>query len=52
MTKYYIVVTYDVCVHNNLYENMNEYPIDMSINIDQQISEFAKMNGCSFTKVI
>lgn len=23
MTKYYIAVTYDVCEHNNLYEDMN-----------------------------
>ncbi|MFD1850780.1 hypothetical protein [Oceanobacillus bengalensis] len=51
MTRNYIAVTYDVCNHNNLYEDLNEYPLDMSIDIDKQIREFAKMDVAPLIKV-
>lgn len=51
MTRYYIAVTYDVCEHNNLYEDMNEYPLDLSIDIDKQVREFAKVDIAPIIKV-
>ncbi|WP_404448044.1 hypothetical protein LG307_03240 [Sutcliffiella horikoshii] len=51
MKKYYLAVTYDVCEHNNLFEDMNEYPLDMSIDLDKQISKFAKMDVAPLVKV-
>ncbi|RDW17662.1 hypothetical protein [Oceanobacillus chungangensis] len=51
MTQYYIAVTYDVCERNNLYEDMNEYPLDMSIDIDKQVREFAKTDVAPIIKV-
>jgi len=51
MTRYYIAVTYDVCEHNNLYEDMNEYPLDLSIDIDKQVREFAKVDVAPIIKV-
>ena len=51
MARYYIAVTYDVCEHNNLYEDMNEYHLDLSIDMDKQIREFAKMDIAPIVKV-
>lgn len=51
MTQYYIAVTYDVCEHNNLYEDMNKYPLNLSIDIDKQISVFAKNDVAPLIKV-
>ena len=51
MTRYYIAVTYDVCEHNNLYEDMNEYPLDLFIDIDKQIGEFARTDVAPLIKV-
>ncbi|MBM7601027.1 hypothetical protein JOC34_003448 [Virgibacillus halotolerans] len=51
MGQYYIAVTYDVCEHNNLYEYMNEYHLDLSIDMDKQIREFAKMDVAPIVKV-
>lgn len=51
MKEYYLAVTYDVCEHNNLYVDMNEYPLDMSIDLDEQISKFAKMDVAPLVKV-
>ncbi len=51
LTRYYIAVTYDVCEHNNLYEDMNEYPLDLSIDIDKQVREFAKTDVAPLIKV-
>lgn len=35
MKKYYFSVTYEVCEHNNIYLDMNEYNLDL----DKQIRE-------------
>ncbi len=51
MKKYYLAVTYDVCEHNNLFEDMNEYPLDMSSDLEKQISKFAKMDVAPLVKV-
>lgn len=51
MKEYYLAVTYDVCEHNNLFEDMNEYPLDMSIDLEKQISKFAKMDVAPLVKV-
>lgn len=42
MKTFYLAVTYDVCAHNHLFEDMNSYPLDLSINLDEQIRDFAK----------
>lgn len=51
MTRYYIAVTYDVCEHNNIYEDMNEFLLDLSIDIDQQIRELAKTDVAPLVKI-
>ncbi|RST57039.1 hypothetical protein D5F11_024815 [Siminovitchia terrae] len=51
MTRYYIAVTYDVCGHNNLYEEMSEYALDSSADMDKQIKEFAKIDFAPLIKV-
>jgi len=44
-------VTYEVCEHNNLYLDMNEYNIDSSEDMDKQIRELAKMDVAPVVKV-
>ena len=51
MIHYYIAVTYDVCDHNNLYEDMNEYPLDLSVDIDRQIKQLATIDVAPLVKV-
>lgn len=51
MTRFYIAVTYEVCEHNNLYEDMNEYPLDSSADIEKQIRELAKKDVAPLVKV-
>lgn len=51
MKKYYIAVTYEVCEHNNLYLDMNEYNIDSSEDMDKQIRELAKADVAPVVKV-
>lgn len=51
MTKYYIAVTYEICEHNNIYEDMNEYRVDSSADIYKQIKEFAKTDVAPLVKV-
>ncbi|MFD1445211.1 hypothetical protein [Oceanobacillus profundus] len=51
MARYYIAVTYDVCEHDNLYQDMNEYPLDLSIDIDKQIKEFANVDIAPLIKI-
>ncbi|MFP5115180.1 hypothetical protein ACSU64_22755, partial [Bacillaceae bacterium C204] len=51
MKKYYIAVTYEVCEHNNLYLDMNEYNIDGSVDMDNQIRELAKVDVAPVVKV-
>ncbi len=47
MTERYIAITYDVCKHHDLYENMNKYILNSSTEIDKQVKEFAKKRRCS-----
>ncbi|RIU90212.1 hypothetical protein [Oceanobacillus picturae] len=51
MSRYYIAVTYDVCEHNNLFEAMSEYHLDLSIDLYKQVREFAKMDVAPVIKV-
>ncbi|MGF6949934.1 hypothetical protein QF028_002439 [Neobacillus sp. B4I6] len=51
MKKYYIAVTYEVCEHNNLYLDMNEYNIEASEDMDKQIRELAKVDVAPVVKV-
>lgn len=51
MNKYYLAVTYDVCEHNRLYEDMNYYPLESSIDIEEQIKVFAKRDVAPLVKV-
>src|SRR5699024_787308 len=47
----YIAVTYDVCTHEHLYEDINEYVIDSDRNMDEQVKEFAEMDIAPLVKV-
>ncbi|MFB1050302.1 hypothetical protein [Paraliobacillus sp. JSM ZJ581] len=49
--KHYIAITYDVCEHNNLYEDMNEYIINPSTNMYDQVKTFAKIDIAPLVKV-
>ncbi|KHF39143.1 hypothetical protein [Halalkalibacter okhensis] len=51
MTKTYKAVTYDVCEHNDLYEDMNEYFIDSPEKIDEKIRELAKQDVAPLVKL-
>ncbi|MYL57591.1 hypothetical protein [Virgibacillus halodenitrificans] len=51
MPKRYIAITYDVCEHNDLYEDMNEYILDSSTEMDKQVKEFAKKDVAPLIKV-
>lgn len=51
MTERYIAITYDVCKHNDLYENMNKYILNSSTEIDKQVKEFAKKDVAPLIKV-
>ncbi|SER79900.1 hypothetical protein [Salipaludibacillus aurantiacus] len=51
MTKHYLAVTYDVCEHNDLYQDMNEYCLDTSSDLDKQIRELAKRDVAPLIKV-
>ncbi|WP_186580171.1 hypothetical protein [Aquibacillus kalidii] len=51
MKKYYFAVTYDVCEHNNIYIDMNEYHLDSSEELDTQVMELAKVDVAPVVKV-
>ena len=51
MNNYYLAVTYDVCEHNNLCIDMNQYRIDPSKDIDEQIKQWAKVDVAPLVKV-
>ena len=51
MKKYYFAVTYEVCEHENLYLDMNDFIIDSSDDMDKQIKEFAKLDFAPVVKV-
>ncbi|WP_026907299.1 hypothetical protein [Paucisalibacillus globulus] len=51
MLKYYLAVTFDVCEHNNLYQDMNEYLVDSSDNLVEKVKEFAQQDIAPVVKV-
>lgn len=51
MNKYYMAVTYDLCEHNDLCEDMNEYILDTSDDIEKQVRKFAKIDVAPLIKV-
>lgn len=51
MTKHYIAITYDICEHNDLCEDMNEYVLESLGDIDKQVKEFAKRDVAPLVKV-
>lgn len=51
MTKYYLAVTYDVCEHNAIYIDMNEYILDSTKDIELQVRDVAKVDVAPVVKV-
>ncbi|WP_270181311.1 hypothetical protein [Alkalihalobacillus sp. CinArs1] len=51
MKKYYLAVTYDVCEHNDLFIDMNEYPIDLPTEMEAQVKDFAKQDVAPLVRV-
>ncbi|MCT8139928.1 hypothetical protein H1D32_20840 [Anaerobacillus sp. CMMVII] len=51
MKQLYKAVTYDVCEHNHLYEDMNEYFFDSFEDMEKQIKEIAKLDIAPLIKV-
>ncbi len=51
MSKNYVAVTYDVCEHNDLYEDMNEYILDSFADMDKQVKGFAEKDVAPLVKV-
>ncbi|MCA0987463.1 hypothetical protein [Guptibacillus algicola] len=51
MKKYYLAVTYDVCEHNDLFQDMNEYPIRSSVDMEAEVREFAKLDVAPLVRV-
>lgn len=44
MQKYYLAVTYDVCEHNDLFMDMNEYHLISLNNLDDYMKYLAKID--------
>jgi len=44
-------LTYDVCEHNDLCEDMNEYILDSYSDMDKQVKEFAKRDVAPLIKI-
>jgi hypothetical protein len=51
MKKFYLAVTYEVCEHNDIYLDMNEYKVDSTSDLDEQIKELAKVDIAPVVKV-
>ncbi|WP_042149990.1 hypothetical protein [Paucisalibacillus sp. EB02] len=51
MSKYYLAVTYDVCEHQSLYQDMNEYPINSADNFVDKVKEFAQHDIAPVVKI-
>lgn len=51
MVKYFIAVTYEVCEHNHICLDMNEYSVDPLKGLDEQIREFARIDIAPLVKV-
>jgi hypothetical protein len=51
MSTYYLAVTYDVCEHHNLFQDMNEYPINSTDNLMEKVQGFAKQDIAPVVKL-
>jgi hypothetical protein len=51
MKKYYLAVTYEICEHDNIYLDMNDYNIDSAIDLAKQVRGFAKTDVAPSVKV-
>lgn len=51
MLRNYIAITYDVCMHNDLYEEMNTYMLDPLSDMDAQVHGLAEADFASLVKV-
>ncbi len=51
MNKFYLAVTYEVCEHNDLYMDMNEYTIEQSDDLEERVKEIAKTDIAPIIKV-
>ena len=51
MNLYYLAITYDICEHNHLVEEMNEYRLDPNVEIEQQLIKLAKKDIAPLIKV-
>jgi hypothetical protein len=49
--KYYLAVTFDVCEHNDLYQDMNEYRIHSIEKLEEKVKEFAQQDIAPVVKV-
>lgn len=47
MNKFYLAVTYEVCEHNDLYMDMNEYTIEQSDDLEERVERNRKDRYCS-----
>lgn len=48
---YYLAITYDICEHNNLVEEMNEYRLEPGVDFEQQLIKLAKKDIAPLIKV-
>ncbi|GAB3056583.1 hypothetical protein [Virgibacillus ainsalahensis] len=51
MKNYYLAVTYDVCEHNDLFEDMNAYHLISLDNLDNYLKHLAKKDNAPVIKV-
>jgi hypothetical protein len=51
MKKYYFAVTYEICEHNNIYLDMNEYNLDSTKDLETQVRVLAKVDVAPVVKV-
>lgn len=51
MHMYYFAVTYDVCEHQSLCEDMNQYEIDLSEDLEKQLKQFAKQDVAPLVRI-
>lgn len=48
---YYLAVTYDLCIQNDLCESMSEYELDPLKEIEGQVKQFAEKDIAPLVKV-
>ncbi|WP_079478750.1 hypothetical protein [Halobacillus salinus] len=48
---FYKAVTYDVCEHQDLYQDMNDYAIDFAGDVEEQIRKLAKQDIAPVVKL-